>query len=425
MPGTVPEQAPHVKLMKILHTADWHIGKRLERFSRLDEQEVVLNQIVTIADQEDPDLVLVAGDLFDTFNPSSESEELLYRVLERLAGGGTRPVIAIAGNHDSPDRIMAPEILARRHGIILCGHPDDPPGSWTTGCTSVRRAADGLIELSIDRPAVRGVPVRIVALPYANEIRLRRVLDPDDPEQALQEILAARLQRVADAHRQKPGINLLVSHLLFAGAGDPTPAEPDGERPIAYIGGAPALATHMIPEWFQYVACGHLHRAHQIPGPVPVVYSGSPLSYSFSEAGQRKYVALIEVEASAAADELFAAAQIGWRELDQPRPLLRHRAASVDAAVAWLRDHPRALVELTLELEEYLAAAERRRLHEHHDGIVSIIPISAAAGDDETAATAVDPTADIDELFRSYFSRETGLLPDDATMQLFREVLGQ
>lgn len=414
--------------MKILHTADWHIGKRLERFSRLEEQRSVLDEIAAITEDEDPDLVLVAGDLFDTFNPSSEAQELLYHALKQLAGHGRRPVIAIAGNHDSPDRIMAPELLAREHGIVFCGRPDDPPGSWSAGVTTVVRHAGGLVELDIDRPSVRGQPVRVVALPYANEQRLRQALDPDQPEQALQQLLAERLADLVSTHMTTPGINLMVTHLLLAGDLSAVPVEPDGERPIAHIGGAPALSTAIIPSALQYVACGHLHRGHRVAGPVPVVYSGSPLAYSFSEAGQTKQVAVVELEpaASPGGADLFSGARISWRELAQGRPVLRYRAPSVDAARLWLAEHPRALVELSIELDTYLSAADRRMLHELHEGIVSIVPVSAAAdGSDDGAGVGIDPTADIDTLFRSYFERETGLPPDDATMDLFREVLGQ
>ncbi|MCB0293286.1 MAG: exonuclease subunit SbcD, partial [Calditrichaeota bacterium] len=99
--------------MKILHTADWHLGKRLERFSRLEEQREVLEEICGIAEQEAVDAVIIAGDIYDTFNPASEAVELFYKTVKRLADEGRRAVVAIAGNHDSPDRFAAPEPLAR------------------------------------------------------------------------------------------------------------------------------------------------------------------------------------------------------------------------------------------------------------------------------------------------------------------------
>src|SRR5579872_1513255 len=107
--------------MKILHTADWHLGKRLENFSRFEEQVEVLDEICQIADNESADVVIIAGDLFDTFNPTSEAVDLFYKTLKRLANDGKRAVVAIAGNHDSPERIEAPDPLARECGIVFAG----------------------------------------------------------------------------------------------------------------------------------------------------------------------------------------------------------------------------------------------------------------------------------------------------------------
>src|ERR1035437_2649810 len=109
--------------MKILHTSDWHLGKRLEGFSRLNEQSAVLQEICDIADSEKAEAVIIAGDLFDTFNPSTEAVELFYHFTKKLTNNGTRPVIAIAGNHDSPERIEAPDPLAPECGILFSGFP--------------------------------------------------------------------------------------------------------------------------------------------------------------------------------------------------------------------------------------------------------------------------------------------------------------
>src|ERR1035437_3612263 len=110
--------------MKILHTSDWHLGKRLESFSRFEEQKAVLSEICEIADREQVNAIIISGDLFDTFNPPVEAMDLFYKTLKRLANNGQRAVIALAGNHDSPDRIEAPEPLARECGILLAGYPN-------------------------------------------------------------------------------------------------------------------------------------------------------------------------------------------------------------------------------------------------------------------------------------------------------------
>ncbi len=110
--------------MKILHTADWHLGKKLYDFSRIEEQRAVLEEICQIADSQNADVIVIAGDLYDTFNPPTEATELFYQTLNKLAKNGTRPVIAIAGNHDSADRIEAPDPLAKACGIFFSGFPN-------------------------------------------------------------------------------------------------------------------------------------------------------------------------------------------------------------------------------------------------------------------------------------------------------------
>ena len=126
--------------MKILHTADWHLGKRLESISRHAEQADVLAEICHIADAENVDAVIIAGDLFDTFTPSSESIELFFRTCKQLTDNGLRPVIAIAGNHDSPERIESADPLARACGIIFVGFPNSKvtPFALETGLAVVR-----------------------------------------------------------------------------------------------------------------------------------------------------------------------------------------------------------------------------------------------------------------------------------------------
>ena len=109
--------------MKILHTADWHIGKLLEGKSRLKEQEVVLGQLVRMAEENQADMVCIAGDIFDNSHPSAGAEALLYQTLKDLSANGERLVVLIAGNHDQPSRLEAIAPLVKEHGIVIYGTP--------------------------------------------------------------------------------------------------------------------------------------------------------------------------------------------------------------------------------------------------------------------------------------------------------------
>ncbi|MEI6277669.1 MAG: exonuclease subunit SbcD, partial [Prolixibacteraceae bacterium] len=392
--------------MKILHTSDWHLGKRLEGFSRLEEQEAVLNEICEIAEKEQVNAVIVAGDLFDTYNPPTEAVELFYRYLKKMAKNGTRAVIAIAGNHDSPERIEAPDPLARECGIIFAGNPNATitPFRLESGL-EVTQSDSGFIELRLP-----GEPhaLRILMTPYANELRLKTYLGAEDTDDELRKLLEQRWTDLAATYCDKNGVNMLVAHLLFASNAASIPEEPEEERRINYIGGAPAIFTENIPEAIQYVALGHLHRRQVVDSrPCPMIYSGSPIAYSFSEENQNKYVVIIDAKPGKKVTSEDVLLKSG-------KKLLRSRFEDIDEAVEWLLENPDVFVELTIVSDQYLAAIDRKRLLEAHVGIVTIIPESRGQGiGGLTETNAIDLTKGMEELFLDYFKHKKGQEPGE------------
>jgi exonuclease SbcD len=404
--------------MRILHTADWHLGKRLDDFPRLEEQREVMEEICEIAEQEAADVVLVAGDLFDTFNPPTEAVDLLYRTLKRLSAEGRRPVIAIAGNHDSPDRIEAADPLARECGILFAGYPhtEIPPYLLESGLR-VLKSDKGFLELLLPGSSF---PLRILFTPYANEYRLKTFLGLEESEKELRSILQERWQHLADSYCDQQGVNILLSHLFVVRRGDTLPEEPEEEKPILQVGGAQAIFTENIPSQIQYTALGHLHRMHFVEkGPSPVCYSGSPLSYSFAEADQQKQLLMIDLEPG-------VAAVVRELPLTRSKMLLRKRAEGIDEALQWLSENRDALVELTIVTDSFLTAMERRALMAAHPGIVSIIPeVTDAEKLTESGQKQIDLTKGMEALFRDYFRHEKGQEPNDEIMQLFHEIVAE
>lgn len=400
--------------MKILHTADWHLGKRLEQFSRLEEQQDVLEEIVRITDEEQADLVIIAGDIFDTFAPSTEAMDLFYRTVKKLSKEGKRPVLAIAGNHDSPDRIEVPNPLARENGIFFAGYPHTHMASVSLDSgVSISRSAPGFAELRVPG---KPYPVRILLTPYANEYRLRSYLGAEDREENLRDILREKWQELADLYCDNAGINILVSHLFMTRQGAEIPEEPDDEKPILHIGGAQVIYSESIPRQIQYVALGHLHRYQVVDDrQCPVVYCGSPLSYSFSEADQKKFVSIVDLEPG-------QDAEVRKILLNSGRPLKRVRVPGVGQALEWLEENPNSLVELSIELEQYLTSSDRRNLLEAHPGIVTIIPLTQKKGTESSDSSGPDPTEDLETLFRSYFHEKFGQEPNESLIGLFREM---
>ena len=405
--------------MKILHTADWHLGKRLDDRSRLEEQQVVLQEICEIAEREGVDAVLVAGDLFDTFNPPTEAVDLLYSTLKRLTADGHRPVIAIAGNHDSPDRIEAPDPLARACGIIFAGYPHTlvPPFALNTGLR-VLQSDKGFVELQL--PGAE-IPLRILFTPYANEYRLKTFLGLKESEEELRLLLQERWQALADRYCDRRGVNILITHLFMVRRGDKLPEEPEEEKPILHVGGVQVVHTENIPAQIQYTALGHLHRMHRVNASAasPVFYSGSPLSYSFAEAGQQKQVLMIDVEPQ-------EAAVVREVPLTRVKKLLRKRAHGVDEALQWLSENSDALVELTIVTDTFLTALERKALNAAHSGIVTMIPeVTNVEPQVGSGKKQIDLNQSMETLFRDYFQHVKGQEANDELMQLFNEIMAE
>lgn len=400
--------------MKILHTADWHLGKRLEKFSRLEEQRAVLDELIALIEDNKVDVVLVAGDLFDAYNPPSESVELLYSSLKRMTDDGRRPVVAIAGNHDSPERIEAPDPLARECGIIFAGFPlSHIPTFKLESGVEVIRSEPGFLEIKLPQYSY---PLRLLLSPYANEFRLRSFLGIGEEDRQLRQLLAAHWERLAERYCDRHGVNLLMAHLFMMKEGEVPPEEPEDERPILHMGGAQAIYTWAIPSQVQYVALGHLHRYQEMDKDrMPIVYSSSPLAYSFAEAGQQKYAVLVHLQPA-------SFAHFEKLPLHSGKKLYRKRFRSVEEAIYWLEGHQDALVELTVVSDDFMQAEDRRRLYQSHPGIVTLIPEVEAKQQAIGEKEGIDLNVRMETLFSQYFAHRHGQQPNGELLALFNEV---
>ncbi|UCS95023.1 exonuclease SbcCD subunit D [Echinicola marina] len=405
-------------MLKILHSADWHLGKRLQEYSRLPEQELVLEEIIQIADREDVDLVLLAGDIFDTFNPSHEAVELLYKSLKRLSMDGQRPIIAISGNHDSTQFISAPNPLAKELGILFYSQYDQvlSTGPLDSGI-EITQAAPGFVELKLP---TYNFPIRLILAPYANEVLLKTYLGEEDKEAELRNVLGEKWQEIADKYCDEKGVNLFMGHFFFIKEGEKPEAEPESERPILHVGGAQAIYTHLIPESIQYAALGHLHRYHAADhSPCPIVYSSSPLAYSFSEANQEKKVVLVEAEPGKPVSYTAQA-------LEQGRPLYQQSFSSLADTLKWLEANPYCFVEITFETDSSIDAATRKAIMKAHDGIVSLIPkLSDLEQSQDNSLQAEDLGQDMGTLFSRFYQSAKGIAPNEEIKTLFNEIISQ
>lgn len=264
--------------MRLLHTADWHVGKTLKGHSRLDEQREVLREIVAVAREQEVDAVLVAGDLYDTAAPTPAAQQLVVQALMALAATGAR-VIVIGGNHDNGSALDAYRPFAGAAGVTLVGTVRTADGGGVVGFTTRS-----------------GEPVRVAAVPFLSQryaVRAAELLSGGAAEHTgAHDQLLREIVNSLTAGFRTDAVNIVTAHLTvlngtFGG----------GERLAQSIFEYAVPAT-IFPADAHYVALGHLHRRQTLAAPAPVHYSGSPLAIDFGEQENTSVVCLVEATPS-------------------------------------------------------------------------------------------------------------------------------
>jgi exonuclease SbcD len=329
-------------------------------------------------------------------------------------------VVAISGNHDSSQFVEAPDPLARELGILFYSRYDNIISCGTLdGGMEISQSDSGFVELRLPK---FDFPIRILLAPYTNEVSLRTYLGEENREEAFRELLGQNWQQLADRYCDENGVNLFMGHFFFVEEGSTTPpdAEPESERPILHVGGTQSLFTQQLPDAIQYAALGHLHRYQTVSkSPRPVVYSSSPLAYSFSEADQEKNVVLIEAKPN-------EPVQYRPIPLKQGRPLYKVSFDNLPDTLTWLEGHPSCYVEITFLTDESIDANTRKAILKAHDGIVNLIPqLRHTPGQAQDELRAEDLSRDMESLFRLFYTSEKGQEPNAQLVDLFKEVLSK
>ncbi len=264
--------------MKLLHTSDWHVGKTIRGRSRAGEHQAVLAEIARLAGEHSVDLVLVAGDVFETSAPSAEAERIVYRALLDLAGTGAQ-VAVIAGNHDSGRKLAAVAPVFEAAGRVHVVAEPSRPGDGGVLRLRTRRGEDACVAM----------------LPFVSRrgiVRARDLMDSEAYEHAQAYAERMRLLIEVLAGGFEPGtVNVLMAHAFVHGG-----RLGGGERAVHFVDEY-ALSAQVFPATAGYVALGHVHRPQRIAGPGQIHYCGSPLQLDFGEEQHHKQVNLVEIEA--------------------------------------------------------------------------------------------------------------------------------
>ncbi|MEV5045520.1 exonuclease SbcCD subunit D [Streptomyces griseoincarnatus] len=298
--------------MRFLHTSDWHLGRSFHRAGMLGAQAEFIGHLVSTVREREVDAVVVSGDVYDRAVPPLSAVELFDDALHRLAGLGV-PTVMISGNHDSARRLGVGAGLMGRAGIHLRTEP--------SACGT-----------PVLLPDAHG-DVAFYGLPYMEPALVRDEFGVD--RAGHETVLAAAMERVrADLAARPAGTRSVVLAHAFVTGGEPS----DSERDIA-VGGVASVPAAVF-EGVDYVALGHLHGCQTLTDRVR--YSGSPLPYSFSEAGHRKSMWLVDLAADGSVDAERVDCPV-------PRPLARIRGTLEDLlADPALVPHEEAWVEATL-----------------------------------------------------------------------------
>lgn len=382
--------------MKILHTADWHLGKKLEGYDRYEEQEAFLNEIVEISDKENIDMVIIAGDVYDVPNPPTYAERLFYKYLKILSKEGERPVIVLAGNHDNPQRLTASSPLAYEYGIILFGYPFEKKDIGDYGKFKITKSYEGAIELEL-----KGEKIFLNVLPYPSEKTLNSIIFEKLENDEMQLKYSKKIGEILsenDKKRDENSINIIISHIFINGS------ESEGTERTIEFGGAFAVDISDIPK-ADYVALGHIHKCMKFKN--NICYSGSPLEYRVSENISQKRVLVAEInkgEDTVIKDVI----------LKNTKPIKKYITFSIEEAIQISIDkkNENEWIYLIINSNRPIKNSEIHLIKENKN-IISIEPnIKDENIYEENIFFEFEENTNISEAFKSFYYENNKVFPD-------------
>jgi DNA repair protein SbcD/Mre11 len=380
--------------VRLLHTADWHVGKTIRGRSRLGEFAAATDEVVGIAVQEGVDAVLVAGDVYEQRSAAPEADSIVFETLVRLHEAGI-PVVVIPGNHDSAVRFEALGKLLGPIGVTVVSKVLPPAGG-------------GVVEI----PSRDGSHAALVAcVPFVPERRFgdaAALFEATETwfqsyAQGMGELLAA----MATAFRPDR-VNVLLAHLFTDGA-----LLGGGERELT-IGMAYAISPGRLPGTAQYVALGHVHKPQAVRGaPAPARFAGSLLQLDFGEKEQRKSVSIVDASPGAPAKVLEVPLDSGRRLFDLH--------GTLDEIVARAGEVGDAFVRVFVTTDGPVPGIADR-VREDLPNALDVHLVYERAGDDRPDGDPLSSLAPREQ-FLAYYRTEHGAEPDDRLLEAFDEVL--
>ncbi len=386
--------------VRIVHTSDWHAGRVWKGKKRLPELIEILEHLAEFVLTEDVDLLLHAGDVFDSGVPPAEAERAVFRFFKRVGAAGI-PSVVIAGNHDSPARLGAWGLLTE---LVSC-HVVPRPAAPSDG---------GVVEIET-RGGERAV---VAAVPFASAHRLVSALDQARDEGAAHGSYADRMRKICEIVSKpfrRDAVNLLTVHAYVDGA-----VLAHSERRV-HVGDEWAVAASALPDSAHYVALGHIHKPQQVSGAglVPAYYAGSPLQLDFGEVGEEKSFVVVEAEAGRPAHRVERVPYEGGKPLIDLRSTLDELAD--EGAVEKLKEAGWLRVTVPLTVPDPDVAGKVRRLLPNAVVVRAELPDVESSDEEDRPPPGAPPA----EVFAAYYRRQHGRPPEPALLETFEDLYRQ
>jgi exonuclease SbcD len=392
------------KVMRIIHTADWHLGQTLHSYERVYEHQQFLDWLIGEIAAREADALLVSGDIFDNANPSSASQKQLYHFLQKVKIRSPKlNIVLVAGNHDSPGRLEAPAPLLGAFDTAVVGH--------------VSRDANGTIDLERLVVPLKDKQDRIaawcLAVPFLRPGDVPRIEAAGDSYMDGIALLYKQAFELALSRREPGQAIIALGHCHMAGG----QVSAESERKIV-IGGVEALSAGTFGAGIAYAALGHLHRAQKVAGPCDIHYSGSPLPMSFAEIGYNHQVVCVDLEGESARsiDAIPVPRFVDLlRVPDRPQPVPEVLATLVSLQIPACTEEQRPYLEVRVSL-----AAPEPGLRAQVEAALNGKPVRLArietTSPGNPAGEAVAQPVALDDLDR--------LQPDDIFRKLYQQRYG-
>ncbi len=406
--------------MRILHTADWHIGAKTDDLDRFKEQKDALRQVVEIAKDKEVDMVIIAGDIYDNIVPAAEDEELFYNTVVELSRGGDTAVVVIAGNHDDPKRLSNARIFADKFGIFLVGYTDaitinsyhTDTNIFATNC------GKGFIEFA-KRDGEKCV---VATLPYPTYYRYKETRKENE---IFQDKVKEWLEPGISAFRNDT-INITVAHVTSYGID----LDPDEYLSYTTLSSTYAYVDQKLFHGnAHYTALGHIHKTLAVNKDRNIFYSGSLINHFFSVNNDTPTnVLIVDIDNSGVQNIIKVPLDV--------KLLKKFNVSSVAEAHKMLSEHPNDLVKIIIENVDstddeidnseytpYVTASDLKNLRKTHPNLVTLSVLTNQAKSTGNLTSKKDLTSA--EIFDNFVKFKLGVDPDKELKELFLSLMSE